>query len=268
MATIPTTNLWAQNFRYGVTPFRPELVNPAYRFENKLVDVTAIYALPYSSDLDNTNIHLNANYQFKDNMGIGIKGNYSTPSDIRTEITAGAFYNYKFKFGEKMDLGVGVGFGAFMTNYDKSIKEVESTTDGYAEIGIAYRWTNLYVGASSTIAIQHTTTYEIAANARYDFKLCENFTLSPIVGYTYYSDYQGLNDLGGVVDGGLMFGFNKWAQIGVAYNSNNIVNAFASVWASDYVRIFYNGGIAVDDVQSDIAPIRNEIGVRFMLGRK
>lgn len=266
--TISATKLYAQDSRYGVTPFRPSLVNPAYRFENKLVDVTAIYGMPYSSDLKNTNIRLDAHSQFRNNMGIGIKGNYYTPSDLRTEIMGGASYNYKLKINDDMDFGAGIGGGVFMTQYDKSLEGVNNTTDGYVEVGIAYRWTNLYVGVSSTLIIQHETRSSIAANAKYDIKICNNFTLSPIVGYTYYNDYQGTDNLGGIIDAGLMFGFNKWAEIGVAYASNGLVNAFASIWASDYVRVFYNGGIAIDNTQKKYAPLRNEVGIRFMLGRK
>lgn len=259
---------YAQDFRYGVTPFRPELVNPAYRFENKLVDVTAIYAIPYSKDLDNTGIHLDAHSQFRSDMGVGIKGNYYTPSDVRTEISGGASYNYNMRLNDDMDFVVGIGGGVLMTQYDKSLEGVDNKTDGYLEVGLAYRWTNLYVGVSAMLAVKDNSRSTISLNAKYDFKLCENFSLSPLVGYTYEKDYQGEDNLGGVIDAGILFGFNKWANVGVAYASNGVINAYASIWASDYVRVFYNGGIATDSFQRKYAPIRNEVGVRFMLSRK
>lgn len=226
--TISAAKLYAQDFRYGVTPFRPSLVNPAYRFENKLVDVTAIYGIPYSKDLDNSNIHLDAHSQFRDDMGVGIKGNYYTPSDLRTEIMAGASYNYNLNINDDMDFVAAIGGGVLLTQYNSSLA-VKDYTDGYLEIGLAYRWTNLYVGVSSTMVIGEKEKSSIAANVKYDFKLCKNFTLSPLVGYTYYNDYQGLDNLGGIIDAGLMFGFNKWAEIGVAYATNGLVNAFASI---------------------------------------
>lgn len=266
--TLSATKLSAQDYRYGVTPFRPALVNPAYRFENKLVDVTAIYGIPYSKDLDNNNIHLDAHSQFRSDMGVGIKGNYYTPSDLRTEIMGGASYNYNLNLNDDMDFVVGVGGGVLLTQYDRSLAAVKDNTDGYVEVGIAYRWTNLYVGVAATMVIKDNLKSSIALNAKYDFKLCDNFTLSPLVGYTYYKGYQGTDNLGGIIDAGAMFGFNKWAEIGVAYASNGLVNAFASVWASDYIRVFYNGGIATDSSLRKYAPLRNEVGIRFMLGRK
>lgn len=260
--------LSAQEYRYGVTPFRPSLINPAYRFENKLVDVTAIYGLPYSSDLKNTSVRLDAHSQFRSDMGVGIKGNYYTPSDVNTEITAGANYNYNLFINDDMDFVAAIGAGVLMNRYDKSIEGANDNTDGYLEIGMAYRWTNLYVGLSAFMAFKDNMRSSISVNAKYDFNITDNFSISPLVNYTYYKGYQGIDNLGGIIDGGLLFGFNKWAEIGAAYASNGVVNAYASIWASDYVRIFYNGGIVTDKTQQDITKLRNEIGVRFMLGKK
>ncbi|MBE9487754.1 MAG: hypothetical protein IMY73_01080 [Bacteroidetes bacterium] len=269
---LPATKSFAQEFRYGASIFKHELVNPAYRFENNLVDINALYCIPVSSDQEYNNTNLNLHSQFMDNMGVGLKANYSTPSDKRTAISGGLTYNYNLNFADnKHTIVFGIGGGVDMDKFDSELKnnnpEIKDMTKGYAEIGLAYKFDNLKVGVSSKLMFRDDVEYNIYTFAKYDINIIEGFKIAPIVSYVAYSNYQGGNDLKGIADAGLLFGYKKYVEIGATYASNDIVNTFASVWASDYARIFYSGGIAISEEQQNIAKLRNEIGIRFILGK-
>ena len=272
------SSLYAQDANFtSMNVFKPELANPAYRFENKIIDANILYSLPNTAYNKESigEIGLNVHSQFRSDMGVGIKGGYANTSlDGRTSTLDGASFNYNLKLNEDMDIAFGIGGGVIMDIYDASnpaFADVDDTINGYAELGVAYRWTNLFVGASVMYPVGKTVEgrkMDIFAtmNVRYDFNVGCDIKISPLVNYLFINNNiaaEGELNVNGIISGGAIVGWSKWVEVGVTYDTRNVTNAFASVWASDFARVFYNGSIS-----SNPANMKNEIGVRIMFNKK
>ncbi len=266
MMLVPVSSIFAQNTRYNFSAFRPEFVNPAYRFENRLVDINVIYALPDDNDVQN--IGLNAHSQFLDNMGIGLRANYGMPSDLRNTITGGISYNYNLKLNDDMEIAFGIGGGVDYWMYKGDLSDQAGKTNPYGELGVAYRWTNLYIGLSAMGYFgQDETNIDLTLTARYDFNVGAGFYVSPLIAYTMESKYRGDGPLHGPFEGGVMARYSKWAELGATYTDTNRMNIYASVWASDYGRVFYNCSLGITETQQNFNKAVHEIGIRFYLNK-
>lgn len=253
VAILSTFTLFAQQDRQFVTGiFQPEMFNPAYRFDSRLLDLSAVYALPYAK-LGNDNINLNAHSNFCRNMGIGLRFDYATPSVARDEMTAGLSYDYRINAGDGLDIslaaGGGVRYDIYIPGYDNSLK-------GYGEVAAAVRWKNLRAGITAFSDISGTPDLDFIATARYDFEIGAMSTVSPVVAFRYeYATF----------DAGVMYGYGDLFEAGAAYSSISRINIHASLRATKYFRIFYTASVALSESQSGLAPLKNEIGLRFYL---
>ena len=263
---VPASSILAQTTRYNLSAFRPELVNPAYRFQDKLVDINVLYALPDEYKVQN--IGLNAHSQFLDNMGIGLRANYGFPSDARNTVTGGLSYNYNLNLNDDMDIIFAIGGGVDYWMYKNTAADTKDVINPYGEIGIAYRWTNLYIGLSALAYFgEDNTNVDLTVTARYDFNLGAGFYLAPLVAYTMESNYIGDSPFHGQLEGGVLARYNKWAELGATYTDINRMNIYASVWASDYGRVFYNCSLGISEQQTNYNKALHEVGIRFYLNR-
>lgn len=263
---IPVTSIFAQNMRYNLSAFRPELVNPAYRFQDKLVDINVLYALPNEYDVQS--FGLNAHSQFLDNMGIGLRANYGMPSDARDNVIGGLSYNYNLKLNDDMDIIFAIGGGVDYWMYKNTAADQQNNVNPYGELGVAYRWTNLYIGLSALAYFGETeTNIDLTVTARYDFNVGAGFYVSPLIAYTMQSNYLGESPFHGQLEGGVMARYSKWAELGATYTDTNRMNIYASVWASDYGRVFYNCSLGISEQQQKFNKALHEVGIRFYLNR-
>lgn len=260
----------AQNeIRYADGIFRPGLVNPAYKWNESLLELDAAYRFPWEKDRSPKGGMFNLHSDILGLLGVGIRGDFYSTSAIRNNNQIGVTLDYGWKFTDNLRLKVGAGAGVNMERYDFSgshpdfneeIKAEDYDENRfYAEVGAALKFTALTVGISAYSYFDDY--YMVFANARYDLALGKKWTISPLVSYSSYKD---LDD---IFDGGVTVGYKSFAEIGLAYSTNSVVHLMAHGRICKCFHVYYNCGIGTSDT-SDLYKTLHEVGVRFVLGKK
>ena len=162
-------------------------------------------AVQYRNQWDKVNgapnsLFVNYNYAINRNNAVGVNYMYETIGLSKTNVAV-LNYNYKIHFSDSithfLSIGVGLGIGNFFNNNSLFIPSMgpnfpssSSTTYPKLNLGLAYRFKNLFVGigvtqvtgkflARTNAGFNYNPRQHYYFMAAYDFKFSEKFSLKP-----------------------------------------------------------------------------------------
>lgn len=192
-------------------PFLTQFWN-SYSFVNPAtcaMDYKHQAAVQYRNQWDGVNGAPNsllANYNYEINLNHAVGVNYSYETIGNSKYNIGVLnYNYRIHFSDSIThfllIGAGIGMGNYsadFTNFvypttvdsDYGLPSKATTTYPKLNLGVAYRFKNLFVGIGSTqitdaflsrnnSAFIYKPVRHYYLMAAYDFKIVENFSLKP-----------------------------------------------------------------------------------------
>ncbi|KAB2822948.1 MAG: type IX secretion system membrane protein PorP/SprF, partial [Paludibacter sp.] len=212
------------DIRYGQAIFRPELINPAYRWVEQTIDLDAVYRFPWKRSQSPQGGMFNFHLAIPESSwGIGFRGDFYSGSSLRDNNQIGMTLDYRLKVGEKTALKIAAGAGTNKEKYDigdigVTLDEDFDKTHVYTELGTAFRYADLRIGFS---AYSYSGYRMFFANARYNAGLGRKWGLDPLVSYSAYKGFDGILDLGAVI------GYDQLVAVGLGYSTNDLVNLLA-----------------------------------------
>jgi len=241
-------------------------------------------ALQYRNQWDGVNgapISLSGNYNYELNRNHGIGINYMSETIGFTKVNVGVLnYNYRFHFSDSLKhfLSIGVGIGIGTNSFDNSSSSFQAipgngpikynTTYPKLNVGLAYRWKNLFIAISST---QITEAYLARSTSgcafrparhyyfmtSYDFQIAPNFSLKPQV--LMLTDAIKLS-----TDVNLLATLYKNYSIGLTYRANDAIAIIGQVDILGKFRIGYSYDVTTSKLNG-ISKGSHEIVLGFKL---
>lgn len=250
--------------RYGQAIFSPEMINPAYRWAGTIIQLDAVYRFPWKKNRSPQggmfNFHSAVPGSF---LGIGLRGDFYSGSSIRHNSQIGITLDYGWEFEKRkmLKIGTGIGINKEKFDFENIATAVTASTEDfdktriYLEFGAAFQYANLQIGLS---AYSYSYYRMLFANACYNVRIDQKWELDPLVSYSAYKDFAGVLDLGAVIK------YNKLAEIGLAYSTNDLINFLVQFGVSDFLNVCYSCGLATGD-STDLFKSIHEIGIKLLI---
>lgn len=252
----------------------PLWVNPAYQGMNKGVTLDLAYKRQWQGfDGAPNTLGFNVHNSFdKIHLGIGIDGHFEEVG-YRNNNKIGLNLNTQVRLSRRSYLMFGLSGGVDMRRY-KSFGEAVSDIDvsqyqhAYDKesfvggFGLLYQWRDLKIGASGSMTFLKSddvsNMVNVYANASYDFHIAKTWNIRPMAMYAYSNYWDSYGEIG------VMGGYDRILEAGVAYRFDRCVTILADLKITKFLTIGYSYDINTGDL-ADLSSGSHEFGLKFSL---